>query len=155
MNVRQQRLKSIVSILKTQDISNQDELQKALISEGIIITQATLSRDLKHLNVAKVAQYDGTYRYVVSDNALISDSVPVPVEMQSEMVKGAVIEVAFSGQFAVVKTRPGYANAVAYDIDVRGNSLVLGTIAGDDTILVIPREGYSREMLGEFLENLK
>jgi transcriptional regulator of arginine metabolism len=56
-----------------------------------------------------------------------------------------VLSLEFSGQLAVVKTKPGYASAIAWDIDNKANEQVLGTIAGDDTILIIPREGISRD----------
>ena len=62
----------------------------------------------------------------------------------------SINSVDFCGQFAVVKTRPGFANAVAYDIDNRGTELILGTIAGDDTILVIPRDTTTRDQLNQF-----
>jgi len=58
---------------------------------------------------------------------------------------GAILNIDFSGQLVVVKTKPGYASAIAWDIDNKANYEVLGTIAGDDTILVIPREGITRE----------
>lgn len=154
MNVRKNRLQSIISILKTQVISNQDELQRALVVEGIIITQATLSRDLKYLNVVKTAQYDGTYKYVITDATIPSEEKNQD-NFSNKATRGAILEIAFSGTLAVVKTRPGYANAVAYDIDMHGSELILGTIAGDDTVLIIPREGHAREAIEEFLQNLK
>ncbi len=153
MNIRQRRLKTIISILNTHVISNQDELQKALISEGVIITQATLSRDLKYLNVIKTALSDGTYKYIVSQSSI--DIVRKKEKKTQEANNNIITEIGFSGQFAVVKTRPGYANAVAYDIDTRGTEFIFGTIAGDDTILVIPREDCDKETIKDFLENLK
>ena len=152
MNIRQNRLKIISSILNAQIINSQDALQQALKAEGISVTQATLSRDLKVLKVVKTALPDGTYKYV------LPNSLPPANEkvtgISNEAARGAVLEIGFSGQFAVVKTRPGYASAVAYDIDLRGEEYILGTIAGDDTILVIPHEQFSRETIQAFLKGL-
>jgi transcriptional regulator of arginine metabolism len=64
---------------------------------------------------------------------------------------GAVLSLEFSGQLGVVKTKPGYASAIAWDIDNKATEYVLGTIAGDDTILVIPREGITREDILEMM----
>lgn len=152
MNIRQSRLKTIAAILNAQMISNQDALQKALHADGIIVTQATLSRDLKLLKVVKTALPDGTYKYMIPGNqAPASEKV---AGISTDTARNAITEICFSGQFAVVKTRPGYANAVAYDIDLRGEKYIIGTIAGDDTILVIPREEYSRENINTFLRSL-
>jgi transcriptional regulator of arginine metabolism len=60
---------------------------------------------------------------------------------------GAVLSIEFSGNLAVMKTKPGYASAIAWDIDNKGSVEILGTIAGDDTILIIPREGVTREQI--------
>ena len=60
---------------------------------------------------------------------------------------GAVISLEFSGQLAVVKTKPGYASAIAWDIDNKATDEILGTIAGDDTILLVPREGVTRDSI--------
>ncbi len=64
---------------------------------------------------------------------------------------GAVLSLDFSGQLALVKTKPGYASAIAWDIDNRATNEVLGTIAGDDTVLLIPRDGVSREEIMKVL----
>lgn len=148
MNAKQSRLRTIAKILNTQVITSQEQLSQALNQQGIIITQATLSRDLHDLRAEKKMLPDGVFKYVMPANPVVEKRV---LGMDSQLTKLSVKSVDFCGPFAVVKTRPGFANAVAYDIDDRGDELILGTIAGDDTILVIPRETTTQEMLYRFL----
>lgn len=88
-------------------------------------------------------------KYVVPANPVVEKKV---LGIDSDLAKMSIRSLDFCGQFAVVKTRPGFANAVAYDIDNRGSELILGTLAGDDTILVIPRDTTSHEDLYRFLK---
>ena len=148
MNDEQSRLRVISNVLKAQVIGNQDDLQRALQMQGYEVTQATLSRDLRDLRAEKKVASDGTVRYVIPANPVVEKRV---LGIDSDLARISTISVEMCGQFAVVKTRPGFANAVAYEIDSRAQRLVIGTIAGDDTILVIPREGVSRQELREFL----
>jgi transcriptional regulator of arginine metabolism len=113
------------------------------------VTQATLSRDLKLLKVAKTPLSNGTYKYI-----LPSYNKPIPTQVVTNPVisHGAVLSVEFSGQLAVIKTKPGYASAIAWDIDNKATEEVLGTIAGDDTILVVPREGITRENILQMMQ---
>ena len=109
---------------------------KRLNQEGFSVTQATLSRDIRSLKVIKVHGANGSYAY------------KLPSPQASDMAKDEALRpgrIEFSGNLAVIKTRPGYAMGLASDIDDQAPREILGTIAGDDTILVIPREGYARE----------
>ena len=103
---------------------------------GFSVTQATLSRDIKQLKVAKVHDGNGDYVYRLPGESISKQAQP-------EGKKKPNIE--FSGNLAVVKTRPGYAMGIASDIDSHAPSEILATIAGDDTILVIPRNGVSQD----------
>lgn len=150
MNVRVNRMRTIANLLNAQVIVSQEDLQKALSLHGIDVTQATLSRDLRDLRAEKKVMSDGSVRYVIPANPVVEKRV---LGMDSELSKMSIYSVDFCGQFGVIKTRPGFANAVAYDIDSRGEDYVLGTIAGDDTILVIPKEGVTREELKNFLSS--
>lgn len=151
MNIKMKRMRTIVSILNAQHIQNQEQLTKALAQHGIAVTQATLSRDLHDLKAEKRIMKDGSIRYIIPANPVVEKHV---LGIDSEIAKCSIKKIDFCGQFAVIRTRPGYANAVAYDIDDRGHECILGTIAGDDTILVIPKEGTPRETLFEFLYGL-
>ena len=130
MSTKKERLDAICGIIQTKVISNQEELLKELEDSGFSVTQATLSRDIK--------VHDGTGDYVYR---LPEESISK--QAQPEGKKKPNIE--FSGNLAVVKTRPGYAMGIASDIDSHAPSEILATIAGDDTILVIPRNGVSQE----------
>ena len=148
MNARVNRMRTISQILNAQVISNQEQLTQALRLQGVDVTQATLSRDLRNLRAEKKVMNDGTQKYVIPPDPIVEQKV---LGIDSNLAKMSIRSIEFSGPFAVVKTRPGFANAVAYDIDTRGQELTLGTIAGDDTILVILREGISREEVERFL----
>ena len=136
------RQEAIVEILSSMWISNQEDLQKALDEKGFDTTQATLSRDLRSLQVIKSHHPEKGARYIMPDdpdNDYVFNSVPDHLD--------GVISVEFSGQFAVIRTIPGFANSVAYTIDRQRIGEILGTIAGDDTILVILREGTSKNLI--------
>ncbi len=151
MNMKMKRLRTIAAILNAQIIVSQEQLIKSLREQGIEVTQATLSRDLRDLRAEKKVLPDGTSKYVVPANPVVEKKV---LGMDSDIAKMSIRSIDFCGQFAVVKTRPGYANAVAYDIDDRGSAYILGTIAGDDTILVIPKETTTHEELYDFLYDI-
>lgn len=150
MKTKKERLDAICEIIKNEAIRNQDELLKRLIAKGFKITQATLSRDIKLLKVAKAHDSNGNYVYTLSDtHSSIQQNVPGSGGNRIPGFGNTFIE--FSGNLAVIKTRPGYAMGIASDIDAKASREILGTIAGDDTILLIPREGFSREKIIEAL----
>lgn len=135
------RLIKIKEIITSKSISNQEELQQHLKDEGYLVTQATLSRDLKNLKVVKVANPNGSFKYIIQDGLL-----GAPAPRMPETIEG-ILSMEFSGQFGVIKTIPGFANAIAYFIDRLKLSEIMGTIAGDDTILIIACEGVSKNLL--------
>jgi len=141
------RIKYIRQICIDNNISSQDELLSILKEGGYTLTQATLSRDLKRLKISKTLTAAGEYRYVVPINSFTA-SVP------SEPKLIGVNSLEFSGQLAVIKTKSGYAGGIAAEIDKDGTKAILGTIAGDDTVLVIPREGFSRDEITHILTKL-
>jgi transcriptional regulator of arginine metabolism len=143
MNDKKERLESIRKIIRKETVSNQEELLNKLNEKGFSTTQATLSRDIKQLNIVKIADNEGNYVYRLPDSATF---------MQPKGEDASHPKIEFSGNLAVVKTRPGYAMGIASDIDSHAPDQILATIAGDDTILVIPRESVSR---GEIVKALK
>jgi transcriptional regulator of arginine metabolism len=134
---RPERLRIIRKILRTQLIRSQRTLLTQLKQEGITTTQATLSRDLKLLKAAK--QPDGEGGYVYIDPNVFQTSEEPELSLDRSLV--------FSGNLGLIKTFPGYANSVAYVLDNLAIEEILGTIAGDDTILIVPRDGVTRESL--------
>jgi Arginine repressor len=142
MRTKEERLETICQIIANQDVSSQEELLSCLNNMGYSTTQATLSRDIRQLGIAKV-HIDGSYVYRLPEQALVK-------ETQSGQTKFSH-NLEFSGNLAIVKTSPGYAMGIASDIDLNAPVEILATIAGDDTILIIPREGYSRESVAKAL----
>jgi transcriptional regulator of arginine metabolism len=144
MNQKAQRLSVIRKIIRTEHISSQEELIKRLEECGVQITQSTLSRDLKFMHVAKVPNKEKGYVYVLPNNTRNDHVV-------STNISDNITDIAFSGNMCVISTKPGYASAISVPIDSRGISEVLGSIAGDNTILLILREGFDMESLMEQL----
>lgn len=143
MKLKSERLDTLKRLLSSSELSSQNEVLEALAKQGFYITQATLSRDMKQLKVAKAATMSGSYVYV-----LPNDTMYRRVRNTSHRIKdksSGLVSLAFSDNIAVLKTRPGYASAVAYDIDTSSLPEILGTIAGDDTIVIVLAEGTSRE----------
>ena len=143
MRNKDSRLEAIKLLVSSQEISSQGELLRELRRVGFTPTQATLSRDLHRLKVAKAMSHTGKYVYMLPGSPLyrrVSDSALTFAAAR----QAGVLSVKFSGNLAVVKTRPGYAMGIASDIDSHAPNEILATIAGDDTILVIPRNGVSQ-----------
>lgn len=146
------RHKIIKEVLLANEINSQDMLLKILTDRGFELTQATLSRDIKELKIMKVPTSKGTYIYQFSDTVSV-------IQDESPLSSFGFVSIEFSGQLAVLKTRPGYAMAIAGEIDSKASKYILGTVAGDDTILLIPREHVTRDeviaSLSEFIPNLE
>ena len=150
MKVKNSRLEALKMLISSMELSSQEEVLKVLEKEGFKLTQATLSRDLKQLKVAKAASMNGKYVYVLPNETMYR-RVTTPRKATEMMQRSGYISVNISGQLAIVKTRPGYASALVYDIDNSDSPYILGSIAGDDTIFIALREGASR---GQVLEAL-
>lgn len=152
MRSRKTRLSVIVDILSHNNINCQEELLKQLAVKGFIVTQATLSRDLKKLRTLKVANDLGGYRYIISDQnfGIEPDFTREQTTLQSALHPAAT-SIALSGNMLVIKTRNGYASGVAYDLDMMRSPLILGTIPGADTVFAVIAEGTPREELYELM----
>jgi transcriptional regulator of arginine metabolism len=140
MKTKKNRLEALRLIISSQQLGTQDELLAALRKEGFNLTQATLSRDLKQLKVAKAATMSGSYVYVLPNESMYK-RVSTPTSVREMMEMPGVISINFSGNMGVIKTRPGYASAIAWNIDRSDIPCILGTIAGDDTIFIVIKEG--------------
>lgn len=147
MNQKTQRLSTIRKIIRSEYISSQEELIKRLEDSGVSITQSTLSRDLKYMHVAKVPHKEKGYIYVLPNNS--RDDLII-----SPNISDNITDIAFSGNLCVLSTKPGYASAISVPIDNKGINEILGTIAGDNTILLILRDGFEMESLMEQLYGL-
>ena len=144
MNQKTQRLATIRKIIRSELIGSQEELIARLAECGIEITQSTLSRDLKFMNVAKVPHKNKGYIYVLP----ITTQHDVNV---SSNISDNITSLTFSGNLGVLKTKAGYASAISVPIDNLDCPNILGTIAGDNTVLIILREDANR---GQVIESL-
>ena len=130
MKVKKSRMEALKMLISSMELGSQEEVLQALEKEGFKLTQATLSRDLKQLKVAKAASMNG----------------------KTEMLQSSgFVSLSFSGNLGVIKTRPGYASSIAYNIDNSESSNIIGTIAGDDTIFIVIKENSSRDAVVEDL----
>ena len=130
---RTRRLTVLSQLLAERKFSRQDELARALAREGVSVTQATLSRDLRSLGVGKRPGADGAPVYVLPAPAVeIFDR-----ERQRLDLVAFVNEVTVAQNLAVIKTPPGHANGVGRAIDLLSFPGMLGSVAGDDTLLVV------------------
>jgi transcriptional regulator of arginine metabolism len=158
MKDKKNRLEALRLIISSQQMGSQEELLNALQNEGFNLTQATLSRDLKQLKVAKAATMSGNYVYVLPNESMYK-RVSAHSSVREMMQVPGFISIQFSGNMGVIKTRPGYASAIAWNIDRGDLPQILGTIAGDDNIFVVIKEGVSHrevtEALSKVVPNMK
>lgn len=147
MKNRNQRLMEIRRLIGSRNISSQDELMKLLEKKGYEMTQATLSRDLKYLKVAKMPDDRSGYVYILPDKEKVIEET----ELSGQGLTG-LISLDFAQGMAILKTLPGHASSIAYTLDNLDAYEIAGTIAGDDTILLIPRDGVSRFDLANLLK---
>ncbi|MCH5286008.1 MAG: arginine repressor [Christensenellaceae bacterium] len=125
---------AILDIIEKQNIETQEELADALRQRGIRVTQATVSRDIKELRLLKVLTPSGAYKYATADKAENGLS-----ERFIRMLAESLLSVAASNNLIVVKTLSGSANVAAEALDSLHWPEILGTLAGDNTILLIIR----------------
>ncbi|MBQ8501312.1 MAG: arginine repressor [Bacteroides sp.] len=152
MKKKTERLEAIKMIISSKEVGSQEELLQALAQEGYSLTQATLSRDLKQLKVAKATNMAGRYVYVLPNDILYKRTNS---QTASEMMKHTgFVSLQFSKNIAIIRTRPGYAGSIAYDIDIQECPAILGTIAGDDTVMMVLHEAVSHEEVREFLKSI-
>ena len=158
MKEKNSRLEALRLIISSQEMGSQEELLDALQKEGFQLTQATLSRDLKQLKVAKAATMSGNYVYVLPNETMYK-RVSTPSSLREMMQIPGFLSINFSGNMGVIKTRPGYASAIAWNIDRSDIPQIMGTIAGDDCIFIVIREGSSNQevidALSEVVPNMR
>ena len=153
MKVKNDRLEALRMIISSQELGSQDELLTALKKEGFKLTQATLSRDLKQLKVAKAASMRGNYVYVLPNDTMYK-RVSTPHSVKEMLQVPGFLSIHFSGNMGVIKTRPGYASSIAWNIDNSDVPQIIGTIAGDDTIFIVIKEGIRHQEVVEALSDI-
>lgn len=140
----------IKEIIENSVVETQEDLAEALRRQQIDVTQATVSRDIKELLLIKVPIGDGRYRYAYpgENNVMFSQA------RMARMFHDSVLSINFSENIIVVKTLPGTANAVASALDYAKWEEVIGTVAGDDNILVVVKPKESVPFIMEKMKNL-
>lgn len=151
MKEKTSRLETLRMLISSKELCSQEEVLQALKNEGYVITQATLSRDMKQLKVAKAASMNGKYIYVLPNETMYR-RVSTPRQVSEMLITPGFQSIRFSGNMAVIHTRPGYASSIAYNIDSADIPQVLGTIAGDDTIFLVKAEGLTDTELIRLLQ---
>ena len=142
------RLRLIQTIIRTRKVRSQEELACLLAEEGIRTTQATLSRDLKKLQIFKQHDGSGESCYVLPENTRTAQNTLLSDSRAGE----SIVSIEFSGQLGVIKTLPGCASMVGAWVDEHTHPAVMGSIAGDDTLLLILRQNHSITDVLAFLE---
>jgi len=137
------RQNMILEIIAEQDIETQGQLLDALAEKGVVSTQATLSRDIRELRLVKEISPEGKYRYVPAGQDAESDSA----HRMQEIFREGCVSFDHALHTVVIKTLPGLASAVCGAIDAMYDDNILGTVAGDDTGLLIMRNAASAERL--------
>ncbi len=153
MKTKNNRLEALRMIISSRELGSQEELLNALQEEGFRLTQATLSRDLKQLKVAKAATLRGNYVYVLPNDTMYK-RVSTPGHIREMMTVSGFVSINFSGNMGVIKTRPGYASAIAWNIDSSDIPQILGSIAGDDTIFIVICEGVSHDEVVRIIKHI-
>ena len=139
MKVKNNRLEALKMLISSQELSSQEQLLQALHKEGFEITQATLSRDLKQLRISKVRGKSGHSAYALPHEGQF---LVAPTREEQNKKRWSV---RFSANIMVVHTPPGHASMVALEIDSAAHPFFLGSVAGDDTVLVVLNEEVERE----------
>ncbi len=143
-NARQQK---ILELIEKYDIDTQDTLIKRLREVGYNVTQTTISRDIRQLNLVKGVTSRGTYKYIAPEVSR-TDRVPV----LNSAITDSVVKIEAAGNIVVIKTFSGMANAIAVCVDSLHHDDIVGSVAGDDTILLVIKEKDAAETLAEELK---
>ena len=133
--MKKERHSKILELIDKYDISTQEELLEKLLECGVEVTQATVSRDIKELKLAKVPDSNGRYKYAVKS---YDEDIKLSAKFKT-ILEETVLRIDVSTSIVVIKTFPGMAQAAASAIDNMNWQEIVGTIAGDDTIFVALR----------------
>lgn len=145
------RQEKILELVTNYEIETQDELIEFLEQEGYYVTQATISRDIRDLDLVKVAMPDGAYKYMVSH---VTKKGKSDVQLLTHSVVDTVISVNCAQNIIVLKTSPGMAQAVGLTIDKISDADILGCVAGDDTIIIVTPDKDKAYFIAERMKKL-
>jgi len=134
--MKSQRQAKILEIISNKNVETQEQLLAALQDEGFRGTQATISRDIKELRIVKELTSLGTYRYTTSSNEITGSFS----SRMNTIFRECVVGFDYAQNIIVIRTLPGLASAAASAIDAMNMSAVVGSLAGDDTVMVVMRD---------------
>ena len=150
MKSKTERQKAILDVVAKDAIATQSELKDRLKARGIEADQATLSRDVRELGLVKTSEDGAHYRYAPLE------AVAPPLHMKASAILARLVrKIECSGNLLVLKTDPGEASPVGLALDRMGWREIVGTVAGDDTLLVVVREGVPARRLSKKILDLK
>ena len=150
MSSKSERQKALLDVIARQAVATQSELKELLKARGIEADQATLSRDIRELGLVKASDDGAHYRYAPVE------AVAPPARMKASTILARLVrKVDFSGNLLVIKTDPGEASPIGLALDRMGWSEVVGTVAGDDTLLVVVKQGSPARKLAKKILDLK
>lgn len=148
--VKSQRQAKIMEIISNQNVETQEQLQAALLHEGYRCTQATISRDIKEMRLVKELTSLGTYRYMATGNEISSTFS----SRLNAIFKECVVGFDYAQNIIVIRTMPGLAAAAGAAIDAMNLSTVVGSLAGDDTVIVVMRDNNAAAAFCGEIRNL-
>lgn len=137
--MKTKRQAKIIEIISNTNVETQEQLLKALEEAGFTSTQATISRDIKELRIVKELTSLGTYRYSVSEK----DAPPALTDRLNTIFRECVTSIDYAENIIVIHTLAGMANAAGAALDAMKINVVLGTLAGDDTVIIVMRDANS------------
>ena len=150
--MKRQRQAALLDLIRREPLGSQEQIRARLGEQGFDATQSTISRDLEELGLVRVRDGDGHLRYAELADATGGNGNHVPP--LSSLLREFALAVEMSGNLVLVKTPPGAANAVAQGLDDSELEGLLGTVAGDDTILVIAKSGPAGRALAAELKTM-
>ena len=148
--MKNQRQAKILEIISTKDIETQEQLLQELQEAGFYSTQATINRDIKELRVVKELTNFGTYRYTTS----AKDGTHTFSARLNTIFRECITSYDYAQNIIVIKTMPGLASAAASAIDGMNMGVVVGTLAGDDTVFVVMRDNNAAATFCGEIKNL-
>ncbi len=148
--MKNDRQKTILSIITEEPVETQEQLLTLLLERGIVATQATISRDIKQLHLVKAPAGQGKYRYAVSEHG---NKINIANKQQT-IFRESILRVDYAQNLVVLHTMVGLANGAAAALDGMQIDQLIGTLAGDDTVLLIMRDNESAVELASSIKSM-
>ncbi len=141
------RQQKILEIIENNDIDTQEALIEKLTEAGYVVTQTTISRDINQLKLVKAVTATGSYKYIVPDVKRENNRA-----VMNSALTDAVIKIESAKNIVVVKTLSGMANAIAVCVDSLNHNEIVGSVAGDDTIIIVTKDDDVAEAMAQNLK---